>query len=108
MECCSNEIQISFSPLELEVVRLAVEKFAHVEISETRSPNQLDHAQNVIRVLKKIIPVHAAPKCGPSIAEEVRKTEKNSRPVARTGKPVFNGSIFNCYVVSRNELEEIM
>ena len=54
MECCSNEIQISFSPLELEVVRLAVKEFAHVETPETRSIIPSTVSIDVIRILNKL------------------------------------------------------
>ena len=54
MECCSNEIQISFSPLELEVVCLAVEAFAHVETPETRSIIPSTVSIDVIRILNKL------------------------------------------------------
>ena len=92
METCNNEIQISFSPPELEVVRRAVAKFIHVERSGTRYLNQLDHAKNVIRMFNKKMPVCAAYKRRSSIIPM-------KAPIER---------LDGCYVVSRSELEEIM
>jgi hypothetical protein len=92
MECCNNEIQISFSPLELDVVRRAVEKLTYAEASGTRSPNQLEHAKNVIRTLNKKMSLCAPPE---------------RRPAIRTKKAP--GERFDAvYLVSRRELEEIM
>lgn len=92
MECCNTEIQISFSLPELAVVRRAVEKFAHVEISETRSRNQLGHAKNVIQTLNRKLHVCAAP-------------ERRSFNITdRAPSERLDAS----YIFSRDELEKIM
>ena len=134
MECCSNEIRISFSPLELEVVRLAVKEFSHVGTPETRSIIPSTVSIDVIRILGKL-------KFSPGVPSGEKSS--NIPHITQMGDSFFQKIIFylnrqtwfprlsvlfkshgrehkkkrfkaelegfdRTYVVSKNELEEIM
>ena len=58
MEYYRNEIQITFSPPELEVVRRAVEKFCHFDTPETYSTIPFPEL-NATRILDKLESVSA-------------------------------------------------
>ena len=101
METCNNEIQISFSPPEFEVVCRAVAKFSHVDRSGTRSLNHLDHAKKVIRILKEKLPVRAASKRRFPMSAEMRKADKYIQPVTQMGDSLFHRLISNLKCCNR-------
>ena len=100
MEMCDSEIRISFSPPELDLIRRAVERFGHIEAGNRHSLARPDHAQNVNRVLNKIVPVHSAFK--------VEASPLKARHRAKTGRPLMDGAQLKGYQFSRMELEEIL
>jgi hypothetical protein len=100
MEACNSEIRITFSLPELELIRRAVERFGHVEAEERPSPACSDHVQNVNRVLNKIVPLNPAFKGEGFLPKMTQKPE--------TGKPLMDGTVFDGYLFSRRELEEIL
>jgi hypothetical protein len=100
MEACNNEIRISFSLPELDLIRKAVERFGHREAEERPSATHSDHTQQVNRVLDKIVPVHSVFQGEASLLK--------MRHRAETGESLMGTAPLNGFLFSSEELAKIL